>query len=352
MIHIFALTQKGIHLAEVLQEYLGGMIHCPKRYLNSVKQESIPIEESLSLSIKKVWKQGVTLIMIMATGIVVRSIKDYIKHKTEDPAVLVMDQNGDFVIPLLSGHLGGANYIAVRIGEILQARPVITTATDVQGVLAIDEFAKCYGMSIDNIHMLKKVTGALLDGEKLPCYSTIGLHEELKPYFETIGKVSLDNQKPILCITEKLGVGDHLTLRPKNLVVGIGCRRGINCETIKGFIDDVFVENNLSTASIAQLTSVTHKEDEEGICQLASDLDVPFVVYSPEELNLIVNTIDIQESSFVKKHIGTGAVCEPSAILGSEMGRLIMPKKSRQGITLAIARYKNNMNTKRGDRNE
>ena len=119
------------------------------------------------------------LIFIGATGIAVRSIAPYVASKKSDPAVLVVDECGKFVISLLSGHLGGANELALKTAEILEAIPVVTTATDLHHRFAVDVFAKKNNCNIFNMKAAKEVSAALLAGKKVGFYSEFPVEGEL-----------------------------------------------------------------------------------------------------------------------------------------------------------------------------
>lgn len=335
MIHIYALTGQGKELAIKVKERLGeGQIYVLPRH----KDEGLNvIEDSLKVTVTAQWKKEDIFIMIMATGIVIRTIKDLIKHKTVDPAVLVIDQSGQYIIPLLSGHLGGANDMALKVGQLIGAEPVVTTATDVQGVLSFDMIAKKSSCAIENIHHLKDVSGILLDGNKVKCYATVPLSSAI---INSIELVKQDEGQPALAITEEVlhNQNQILVLRPKNLIVGIGCRRGTKVEVIRAAIEDLFNKQGLSINAIKQLVSVNIKEDEEGIIAYAKERQVPFITYTIEELKPIIMEHHIEKSAFVTEQIGIGAVSEPAAIKGAKDPVILTKKTVCQGITLTIVK--------------
>ena len=140
------------------------------------------------------------LLFIGAVGIAVRAIAPLLRSKTVDPAVVVMDELGRHVIPILSGHIGGANELALEIARRTGAQPVITTATDINGVPAIDVWAKKHDCAIENPQAIKAVSSAVLSGGQVGVMIT---ERDIKPPFEVT-----------------------LKLRPRTLVLGAGCRRG------------------------------------------------------------------------------------------------------------------------------
>lgn len=339
MIHIIALTKegtmKGLQVLEILQE---AVLHIPSKYREICPKPSNNVcvmEGKLKEYLPHLWQGGNTLLMIMATGIVMRCIAPLIEHKTKDPAVLVMDQSGQFLIPLLSGHLGGANAMSRSIGNKVGAVPVITTATDVQGVMALDLLAKHNDMVIENIHHLSTLTNQLLDGNKVPYSGTVEMCKEVAQHFVDGDK----EQKPQLKVTEILTEEDcqHLVFRPKNLYLGIGCRRNTDEDSLMDFIHEVFKQSNLSEASIAGIFSVDVKAEEVAIIKVSEALGVDFHTFTPTELQSCIDNNQLKQSDFVKKNIGVGAVCEPAALCGSEHNQLIVNKTSKNGMTIAIA---------------
>ena len=221
----FWMTQKGHELTCRLQKAMGGIIEPKAEFPKTVQRD---------------FQDCDALVFVMAMGIVVRTIAPLIRSKDKDPAVIVLDQNGTFAISLLSGHLGGANYLTKRIAAAIQAQPVITTATDVQGVLSFDEVAKQNDLCIENLEELKYISGALLDGKTIDLYSELPLQT---PYFCALINVTETPTAPYrVVISSNIYPPEEdvhtLFLRPKNLVIGIGCKR----DTIPEHLEICFQE--------------------------------------------------------------------------------------------------------------
>lgn len=278
------------------------------------------------------------ILFIGAAGIAVRSIAPFVQSKTKDPAIVVMDEKGVFAISLMSGHLGGANELTGVLANLTGAIPVITTATDVNGRLAVDVFARKNGLYISNMKYAKEISADVLDEKKIGMYSdypVIGrIPEELqvwdpKEVFEGTNGICIsvyDNREPYK---------QTLHLIPKILVAGVGCKKGTTADRIKEKIRKVLAQHHISEKSICMLASIDLKAEEAGLIQAARELDAEFVTYSAEELQKVKG--DFTESAFVASVTGVSNVCERSAVLGSDYGVLLCPKTAEDGVTVALA---------------
>jgi len=283
----------------------------------------------------------------MSTGIVVRLIAPLIRHKTEDPAVLVIDERGLHVISLLSGHMGGANALALEVSDLIDSDPVITTATDINAVPAVDILAAQKNLFIENPAAIKYVNMAMVTGNPIFLHDPYNfLTEDLNDIsvisFERRGDMPEDSPRGDL----RAGVfidditldlpNKMLILRPLSLVAGIGCNRNTGLDEMKGFLFDVMKKSALSPKSLKGLSSIDVKSDESGLSALAKEMDLPIQFFTKEELNS-VETIQ-NPSTMVEKYVGVKSVCEAAAILGSNQGQLIVPKQNTRNVTVAIAR--------------
>ncbi len=295
-------------------------------------------------------------IFIMSTGIVVRMIAAHMRHKRIDPAVVVMDERGNHVISLLSGHIGGGNRLAEQVAAVIGAIPVITTATDVNAVPAVDLLATERGLFIENPSAIKTVSMALLKGEKLGLYDPFGLlcgaipQNSLLPSgtdFQGTANAKPEDTWSHPVFTDGITgvfVDDRvvdlppevLVLRPRSLAAGIGCNRNTPQREIQELLFQVLKRFGLSKNSLARVGTVDLKADEPGLLNLAEALDIPLQFFGKVELKR-VDGIE-NPSAVVEKHIGVKSVCEASAILAAKMGELIVPKQSTKNVTVAIAR--------------
>lgn len=274
-------------------------------------------------------------VFIMAAGIVVRIIGGLLRRKTVDPAVVVMDEAGRFAISLVSGHVGGANALALRLADKMGATPVITTATDVHRLPAVDALAAEAGLFIENPEAIKVVNMAVLNG------TTVGLHDPygfLRPHLASIPTQRGIGQTPGIYVDDvQLDLPPQiLVLRPRSLVLGMGCNRNTDLAELKGLLDGLLREHRLSPGSLRAIGSIDVKSDEPGLIALGRELGLPIRFFSREELGGVP---DIQNpSETVKHHVGVNSVCEAAAILGAGKGRLIVPKRKSRNATAAVAR--------------
>ncbi len=289
------------------------------------------------------------IVLVMALGIVVRTIGPHLTGKDADPAVLVMDEKGKFVISLLSGHLGGANDLAVDLAKKIGAVPVITTSTDVQGIKAVDSLARELGWAVEPLAGVRRVNGALANGQAITIATNLDylVGKTLGPY----KIMSLDERdpgkektSPLVVISNRAGDSGLsnapkpcLYLRPPNLYLGIGCKKGVGFNELHRAVQAVMEKNRFSWRSVKELASCTVKKDEAGLVQLAQHLGLPLRFYSPGQLAKTVNEYQLCGSTFVKNQIGVEAVCEPAAMTGAMRPRLVVPKQAAAGVTVAVA---------------
>ncbi|WP_035235600.1 cobalt-precorrin 5A hydrolase [Desulfobacter vibrioformis] len=336
---VWVLTPHGMALANRVKQALPHADLFASQKLGP--GESHARFSALAKALARVWDHYDAHYFIMATGIVVRTIAPLIRDKTRDPAVVCGDEAGHFVISLISGHIGGANELAVKLSAILGARPVITTATDVNQVPAIDVIARNQGLYIENKRAIKHVSMAFIKGEPLPIHDPFGL---VSPHLRPTEK-SGPMADSSLFTPEKSGIWvDYrihtlpekvLVLRPKMLVAGMGCRRGVTRQELEDHLQQVFHTQGFSVNSLSQIVSVDLKADEPGLLELARTLNLPIEFYTRGELDQVKRVPN--PSSLVNKHIGIQSVCEAAAILATGQTRLLTPKTATRTITLAIA---------------
>jgi cobalt-precorrin 5A hydrolase / precorrin-3B C17-methyltransferase len=300
----------------------------------------------LNSFITNLWNHHRAFIFIMSTGIVVRSIAALIRDKASDPAILAVDEQGRHVIPLLSGHQGGANRLARQIAGILDADPVITTASDLKGYPGFDDLAGANGWHIEGRRHLNGISRAVLDGSPVHVYSDLPLNLPLPPHIRFHETISLETQHyryPAVVITGQIIPGiphPHnpcIVLRPRNITVGLGCRRGTPSNAIVEAIREAFGTLSLSIHSLAALATIPLKKDEPGLLEAAEILGVPIKWIETEEIKQSSHAIS-QASEFVKQTTGVAAVSEPAARIACREPVMLMTKKKVNGITLSIAR--------------
>ncbi|WP_459195454.1 cobalt-precorrin 5A hydrolase [Wukongibacter baidiensis] len=336
---IITLTKGGMDLGlKLLKEYEDTTLFINKRFKPTGERVEI-IKGSIKELIEEIFHEYKCLIFIMATGIVVRTIAPYLQSKALDPAVIVMDEKGRNVISLLSGHLGRANEITLDIARRLKSNPVITTASDVNNSLAVDTLAMELGLSIDNLKDATKITSHIVNGESVGIQSQIKINLKLPDNITVLEKdEDSEGLKGIIYITNEMEILKHnldkVVLRPRNLIIGVGCRKGKPAEEIIEAIKVSLDKVRKSEASIKEIATIDVKKDEEGIIEAAGYYKVPLSVIEREEVRKIEK--DFETSDFVRNAIGVGAVAEPVAFIASEDGEVIMKKTRFGGITIAI----------------
>lgn len=282
----------------------------------------------------------------MATGIVVRLIAPLLAGKDKDPAVVVMDDGGKFAIALLSGHLGGANELARRCAYLTGAREVITTATDANDLPSFDMLAKEQGWVIDDLTRVKILNSLLLEEAEIAVVDPTG---RVRPWFHGRGRLSFHDtfvealQSPAsgyLFITNRqlptqVQSTKLLVLRPRNLVLGIGCNSGTTAEEIEAVVCANLKRLFLSIKSIKEIASATAKQGEVGLLAFAAKFAVPLSFYESAELNAVA--VPTPASIHVLAAIGATGVAEPAALLASGGGFLLLKKVKSGNVTLAIA---------------
>jgi cobalt-precorrin 5A hydrolase len=280
----------------------------------------------------------------MAAGIVVRGIAPYLRSKDRDPAVVVVDEAGQFAVSLLSGHLGGANDLARQVAEILDAAPVITTATDVRGLPALDSLAAARGLAIENLDAVRQVSMALLSGKPVRLVDPDGCLADLWEENPGLFIAGTENDLDAALAGEGPGVYagfrerpwplGWLILRPKNLVAGMGCHKGTSAAEILEFLRRIFREERLSPASLKALATIEAKKEEPGLRQAAAELGVEFIWFTKEELQEITVPHPSKQAA---KHVGASSVSEAAALKAAG-GELILAKVKGANATLAVAR--------------
>lgn len=346
MICIISVTEKGDILGEKIKSQIGGDL-----YFKSKRSDF-----KLNDITKECFEKYDFIVFISSTGIAVRAISKYLKSKDKDPAVVVVDVCNKFSISLVSGHLGGANDLALKISKILNNTPVITTATDNMNILAPDVIAKNNNLVIDNLKIAKVIASRLVNNEE------VYFKDDKKKIKTPKGYTQVNEIKSnMLWITNKVNNMDNsekndsnmhnrenndignkktelydegtiLKLIRKDIVLGIGCRRNTESKKMYEFIAETLKEKNIDLRAVKLIASVDVKSDEEAILSLKQNLNCEIKFFTRDEITTIEDKYE--GSEFVKKSIGVSAVSEPVIELAG--GNIIFKKIKRDGMTLAI----------------
>ncbi len=292
----------------------------------------LPIEGKLGEFCETLFKKYDALVFIMASGIVVRSIAPWIKNKTSDPAVVVIDDRGQNVISLLSGHLGGANALTLKIAAAINAHPVITTASDINHLPSVDMLAKKHGLIIDSMKDATTITAMIVNGENVVINDSYHiLPNDILPIKqgEKSGSVIVSNH--LLINTDK----PFVKLIPQNIVLGIGCKKDTGSISLWEFIIENLKELNIDLQSIKAIASIDVKSDEKAILDAALRLECNTTFYSAEQLQEVDHLFE--GSDFVKSTVGVGSVSTTAAYTaGNKNGRFLLEKKKKDGMTLSV----------------
>lgn len=352
-IAVVAVTRQGIRLAERTADVLSAegdhevVLYLPGKFsLLGIKGQRHPYRKPLRELFGELFVEYEGIVCIMALGIVIRMIAPHLKGKTADPAVVVVDELGQNVISALSGHWGGANALTVEIARRLGANPVITTATDVNCLPAIEMVARERGWSIEPFELVKKVNAAIVNGNKVIIYSEgpLGIqadeHIEIRDFAEY--SPARREESRVVLVTNRTASGfppGTVFIRPKNLCVGIGCRRGVTSGEVKDAVFSALEESGRSVSSIKCLASVDIKKDESGLLEAAGEMGLPVRFFGRDRISDVFRQgIELSFSQLAEEKIGVGGVCEPAAILGvGSSPRLILPKTRYGRVTAAVA---------------
>lgn len=297
------------------------------------------IWENVKTIDEKTFRTADALFFFCASGIAVRKIAPLLKSKTSDPAVLVTGEDGKYVISLLSGHLGKANAWAEEVAEALGAQPVITTASDVRKMPALDVWASECGLAIDDMKLAGRIAAYLLSLENEDMTGKEQRSDGPEIRREKTGDGSGGKTEYRICITEEADFppdGNTLILRPRRYVLGVGCRRDTDPDKMEEFLLKFLRDNGIDRRLVRRICSVDRKKDEDAVKAAARMLGVPFTVFSADELAAVPGCF--RSSDFVRETVGVGNVCERAAVLGAGPGsRLTAGKTAAGGMTAAAA---------------
>ncbi len=350
-IAIISVTDNGARLANKLAKKMTGDID---RYAKAGRDGGVAAihYESLRDLVDKAYNTYDGLIFIMATGIVVRLIAAHVRDKRFDPAVVVMDEAGQFAISLLSGHIGGANDLARVVARTLGATPVITTATDVLQKPAPDALAVKIGLEIEPFEELKHINAAIVAGQRVAFfidrslpeaehYVSLANEQGITPV-DSSELIHIEKYDAAVVISDKemYMVKPHIFLRPATLAVGLGCRRGTTSAELYTAIVSACKRIGRSAKSIAVIATTTAKEDEIGLLAMVQQMAVPLEVYENDQLQACIDKYGLKTSDFVEDTIGVGNVCEPAALLAAGADSLLLARTVYDKITVAIAEVK------------
>ena len=346
-IAVLAITKNGIEIGLKLKEHFSDFkIFAPIKFSNN--DEKIQwYEDSTTQKIVDLFKNNDGIICLFSLGAVIRLLAPHIKDKKTDPAVIVIDDNANFVISVLSGHLGGANELSNEIAEKMDATPVITTAADVNKTIAVDLVGREVGWKIDDDSNVTRISAFMVNKEKIGIFQNIGKKEWWKgkfpeniTFFSNIENLKASESKGYLIITndqidDESVLKNSVVYRVPDLVVGIGLHWDTSKETILNGVNETLKKFELKQKQIARLVSIKKDKDVIGLIELGREMNIPIEYIDREELATITAP---NPSETVQAFEGTASVSEAAAIKSSKGELIVEKQKFPPNLTVAIAR--------------
>ena len=368
---IVAISRRGADLGRSLAASLSGdkTLYLDRRFLQP-QDNAETFDLPARPLVQRVFGDFQRLVLLMPVGAAVRLLAPCLDHKHRDPAVVCVDDAGRFAVSLLSGHLGGADRLAQEVADILGATPVVTSASQVGGTLAVDLLGQEFGWTLEaDSTTVTRASAAVVNGEPVGVYQEAGEPEwwpqgtpipaniEVYPSLESLaasacvaGLIVTDRLAPVTHPGQGYAAGlqDKFVViyRPRSLVVGMGCRRGVPLEELEALLVETFRQNNLVRDSIRCIATAELKRDEQGIGLLADKLGVPVHCYGEAELNSVFDAHsgdpDQREgptpSAAAHRLLGIWGVSEPAALLAAGSEELLVTKQKTARATIAVAR--------------
>lgn len=331
---IYAFSNSGALLSDkIIESFCNENIEAfvPEKYVQSAKYVKLR-KDNLYKSVAKSFTEKDCIIFIGAAGIAVRAIAQNVRSKKTDPAVICVDERGINVISLLSGHIGRANELTVKLASAIGGNPIITTATDVNNKFAVDQWASSHNLHITSLKKARDVAADILENKPIGFTSDFNVEGCIPK------ELIFSGEKTGICVSlneNKKPFESTLTLIPKIISIGVGCKNGADFNDIYDAIREVLRQNNISIFAVKSLNSIELKKDEKGIIKAAKIFKVPFHTYAKEQLNKIKG--DFTASDFVREVTGVDSVCERAALMDSNSSKLIIKKTIINSVTVAAS---------------
>ena len=347
-ISVLAITKNGVNIGKNLKELFPSWnIFAPEKFSNGDKIITW-YSEPTSEKIVELFKNNDAIVCLFSLGAVIRLIAKHLKDKKTDPAVIVIDDKTNFVISVLSGHIGGANELTQEIAEKIGALPVITTAADVNKTIAVDLVGREFNWKIDDDSTVTKISAHMVNEESIGVLQEVGNKKWFKELpknvtvYDSLEDLKKSKSKAHLIISDKI-INDDLAkesviYRPPSLVIGIGLHWDTSKETIKEGIEYCLKKFKLSSKSIAKLVSIKKPEDVQGLIDIGKEMGIHVEYVDREDLAEIIAP---NPSDTVKAFEGTASVSEAAAIKISGGELIVEKQKFPPNLTIAIARIMN-----------
>lgn len=342
---IVSVTKNGSKLADEIRRKVFPKAKIYSKYTEDLNNYFPLKGGSIVQTIQYLFKRSDLLILIMATGIVVRSISSIIQDKLTDPAIVVLDEQGKYVISLLSGHVGNANYFTKEIAREIDASPVITTATDVNKKIGIDDLAMQINAIYDSFkEMTYKFNMMIADNKSIALINDAGIALDQRIVSSFLKYNSQEKYDGIVLISNKLCYeveelfADTIVVQliPRQYVLGVGCRKDTPRDTIIKNFKYFLEQQNLNQWSISKIVSIDIKKEEDAINYLAQKISANFETFDKNEL--VKYETNYPGSTFVKKTVGVSSVAQTSAHHETN-GKVLTDRYANNGVTFALAKY-------------
>ncbi len=351
---LVAITKHGVeHARQYAEKFPYVDVYYMKKFARGDEAEkNIQLfDGTVRLLLPALFQQYKAMILIISLGAVVRMIAPLLVDKKQDPGVLVVDDKGQYVISVVSGHIGGANALTNEFAQAIEATPIVTTASDVQKTIPVDLFGARFGWIWDSEEKLTPVSASVVNEEHVAIVQEAGeknwwMHDTPMPpsikIYPTTKEARAAKPHATLLITDRLIEPEEEILlesgviyRPKSIVLGMGCNRGTSAEEIEQLIDETLAELKLSKKSVKAIATIDLKKDEAGFLQVTAKNNWQFVTYTPAELNVIPLK---NPSDTVFKYTGAYGVSEPAALRYANASDWLLEKKKSGNATISVAR--------------
>lgn len=350
---IIAITKHGMDIAAKVHDALAtSHLYASKKFERECPAPVTFFETPIKDVTAEIFNRYEALVYVVSLGAVVRTIAPFLKDKHVDPAVVVVDDKANYAISVLSGHVGGANELTEEVARILGARPVITTASDVGKTIPVDILGRELGWTVEGEENITRVSAAVVNEERIAVVQETGEPNWWRrdlPLPKNITVLSDPSNlrsgvySAILWITDRLLGSDldglsskTVVYRPKSLVLGMGCDRGVLLEALEQFVFETLERSELAFKSVRNIATIDRKKLEPAFIQFGEKYGLPMETFERDEIN--TQTDVPTPSAAAMKFLKVIGVAEPAALLSSKGGDLIVPKVKAPMLTLAVAR--------------
>jgi len=340
-------TETGLRLHRLLAD---SRLYAPARFLPADQSaDTTGYTVSVRQVLHDAFRRHSAMICIMASGIVVRELAPLLRSKHTDPAVVVLDEQGRNAISLLSGHKGGANFLAQRIAHLLGGRAVLTTASDGQQLPPLDLLGEKYGWQLESGEDMTAVIAALVNGETVGIFQDNGDETwltDLPPHatrYPTVEALIAARPNAAVIISPRIlpaelhrAIPRIIVYRPPVLAVGVGCNRGTPADDIIAAVEKTLMQAGLSPLSIATVATIDAKADEAGLLAACRQKNWRLQIFTRAEISTVEDLPN--PSPWAMKSLGVPGVAEPAALLAAETKTLLIEKQKFTNVTVAVAR--------------